>query len=67
MKHQKKENGWVIVSNNGTFILDYTFKSTRTESIKEWMSLWDPKRCSWPKFRRKGYQCRKATRKIELD
>ena len=67
MKSQETDNGWVIASMNGTFILPYTFARTRTESINKWMDLWDKSRCNLRKFKREGYKCLKAqqTTKIE--
>ncbi|MEL6835221.1 MAG: hypothetical protein AAFP77_19635 [Bacteroidota bacterium] len=60
------ETGWVVASNEGTFILPYTFKRTRTASIKEFMSFWDKSRCNWRKFKRQGYKCIKAQRTVEV-
>lgn len=64
---QDIETGWVVASNEGTFILPYTFKRTRAASIKEFMSLWDKSRCNWRKFKRQGYKCVKARQITELE
>lgn len=66
MANECTDKGWAIASMGGTFLLEYTFARTRTESIKKWMDLWDPKRCSWRKFKRQGYKCVKAQRTIKI-
>lgn len=67
MKLEEIEKGWVVASMGGSFILSYTFERTRSASIKKWMGFWDPKKCSWRKFRREGYKCVRATRVISRD
>lgn len=59
------EKGWVIVSPDDV-ILNFTFKLTRNNSIKRFMSLWDEKRINWRKFKRQGYKCVKAEQTIKI-
>lgn len=66
MKSKEINNGWVVASMDGTFILPYTYKRTRKESIEKFMSCWDSDRCNWRKFKSQGYKCVKAKQTIEL-
>ena len=61
------EQGWVVASMEGTFVLSFTFSRTRSDSIKSFIKLWDPKRDNWRKFKRQGYKCVKATQTTEID
>ena len=67
MKNKEIDKGWVIASENGTFIIEYTFSRTRTEAIKKWMQLWDESSCNWSKFKREGYKCLKAKQTTEIE
>lgn len=66
MKNKQIDKGWVVASENGTFILTYTFQRTRKDAIEKWMSIWDKDRRSWRKFKREGYKCVKASQTTEL-
>ncbi len=59
MKYTDTTKGWIIVANDGR-IYTYSFARTRAGAIAKWMSLWDPDRCSWRKFKKEGYKCVKA-------
>lgn len=67
MKQKEIDKGWVVASENGTFILPYSFARTRAESISRWMDLWDKDTCSWRKFKRKGYRCVEAKQTTEIE
>ena len=67
MKSKEIDKGWLITSMNGTFILPFTFDRTRVNSIDKFMKLWDKDRCSWRKFKRKGYKCIKAKQTTEIE
>ena len=58
-KHSVTDEGWVIVHNG--YILEWTFKRKRSSVISSWMSVWDPEKTSWRKFKKEGYSCVKAT------
>lgn len=55
--------GWVVISPEGK-IFEFTFKRTRSDSIKHWNSLWS--KPNWRKNKREGYSCVKAKQTTEI-
>ena len=53
------ENGWIILSEDGKIIYDFTFSRTRIEAQKKWVRIWD-KPNNWKSHYRKGVRCIKA-------
>lgn len=45
----------------------FSFRRTRTDSIKEFMKVWDENITNWKKEKRQGYKCVKATLTIEVE
>ena len=58
--------GWVVLSADGTTIYDFTFKRTRSESIRRWCSLWGTPK-NWRGHYRKGHRCVKAIQTITAE
>ena len=63
MEKTAKKTGWVIVSNNGAFILEHTYAKLRKNAIAsfEWR-----RGMTWQSLKRRGYKCVKALRTIEI-
>jgi len=55
-----EETKWVVISDDG-MVNFRTAKYRRSDSIKEFMSLWDPGRENgkWWRWRKRGYSCQK--------
>lgn len=61
---ESKENGWVIVKEEGT-LYDFTFSRTRTEAQNKWVDLWSNPN-NWKAHYRKGIRCVKATQITQI-
>ena len=61
---ESKENGWVIVNEDGT-IYDFTFCRTRTDAQSKWVALWT-KPDNWRAHYRKGMRCVRANQITQI-
>jgi hypothetical protein len=61
---ETKTKGWVVLSEDGSIIHDFTFSYTRRDSQHKYTRLWS--RHNWKRHYRKGCRCVKAERTIGL-
>lgn len=54
--------GWVVINSDG-FILDWSFRSSRKETIKE---LIEGTSRTWKQWYKQGMRCVKATKTISI-
>ena len=62
MSYESTSKGWVVMHKDGT-ISEFSFKATRSASIKRWLSIWS--KPNWRKYKREGYKCVKAVMTIK--
>lgn len=59
-----KTEGWIVLSEDGNIMYDFSFSLTRKDAQRKYTRLWS--KPNWKAHYRKGIRCVKATRAISL-